>query len=220
MRILLISLPLFVGILAACSDKQYEKCPPDHIFNDWGVSDNTHTFGEFDSLYYIFNPYGNLEDSLYYNGDYTDSYYSSDSTRFMLRYTTEDSIMFYIDRRYSVEVNPKRLLMTIKAVGDTTEDVSILTLERDPDNHMIFSCGPDSMFKLLLSKEMKIKGIATNAGSSSNPAGSQNYEFELDTKGFLKAFELADSLNRMKTSGKISKDSIDNKKVHKNRKFI
>ena len=42
--------------MQSCDTKMYEDCPPDRRISDWGVVNDTHTFGEFDSLYYIVNP--------------------------------------------------------------------------------------------------------------------------------------------------------------------
>lgn len=209
-------------LLVSCDTKRYEECPPDRIVGNWGITRQTHAFGEYDSLYYIINPIGNVLDSLYYNGDYTDSYYHSDSTRVMLRYTTDDSIQFNIDRLYSVQTNPKNLLMTAKATVDSTEIKCELHLFKDSDDDHIYKSGPDSLFKLLLSKETLVKFEATNGPSTSEPSGSQNYVFFLNTKGFNRAFAMADSINNpAKYKKQEQKDSAENKKkeVEKEERF-
>lgn len=195
--------------LTACDTRFYESCPSDRIVDDWGVVDKTHAFGEYDSLYYLVNPIGNIRDTVYYNGNYTDSYYHSDPVRVMLRYTTDDSIQFNMDRLYATQINPMNLDLKIwaKAPSTKTEDKDTCTiylrLRRDEDNGNLYRTGPDSLFKEILKKGYEIKAAATNGPSSSEPSGSQNYEFTLYTQDFDKALQLADSLNRKKS--KISK---------------
>lgn len=191
-------LPLFCVSclwLASCSNQRYETVPKDRIFGGWGVTNDTRTFGMTDSLYYLITPVRNVHDSIYFNGNYTDSYYDADSTRVTLRFTTSDSIIFAIERRYAVQVNPRHLVMTLECRRDTVTDTCTLRLARDASNGDIFSCGPDSLFTAMLAKGGEIHGRATNAGSQGEPQGSQNYEFLLEADGFRKAMLLADSLN-------------------------
>ena len=182
-------------LFTSCRDQRYETVDKDRIFDSWGVSNDTYTFGEFDSLYYAFNPIRNINDSIYYNGNYTDSYYDADSTRVTLRYTTADSIVFNIDRMYSVEVNPRFLIVTAKAEGDTASKPCTLRLVRDVKNGKIYKSGPDREFARLLATGTTLQFLGTNASSTWEPQGDQNYEFILDAEGFRKAIELADSLN-------------------------
>lgn len=191
-----------IGLLAtlapvfqACDTKQYENCPESDIIGTWGVTKDTKTFGEFDSLYYIINPIGNVSDSLYFNGNYTDSYYHSDSTRVMLRYTTSDSIIFHIDRMYAVQTNPTILTVKVKSEKDTVVKDCELKLRKDDESDKIFRCGPDSLFRELLMSGGMLRFSATNGPSTSEPAGSQNYEFFFDASGFKQALTMADSLN-------------------------
>lgn len=215
MRRILFLLPALVAVMISCADKQYEECPSDRIVDAWGVTNSTHAFGEYDSLYYIINPLGNVMDSLYYNGNYTDSYYHSDSTRVMLKYTTQDSIIFRIDRMYAVEINPTLLVMTVKAEKDTTDLKCTLLLKKDSNSDNIYTCGPDSLFKRILQSEGKIRFYATNSNSSAEPQGSQNYDFFIYAAGFQKALNMADSLNN---PGKFPKnDSINKKEERKDK---
>lgn len=212
--------------MASCVTKQYEDCPESRIFDSWAVVDDTKSFGVADSLYYIINPIGNVLDSIYYNGDYTDSYYHSDSTRVMLRYTTSDSIEFRFDRLYSVITNPHNIIMKVKMMTDTApKDTAghdcMLHLKKVDNTLGLYRCGPDSLFKELLKKEGFLKFYATNGPSSSNPEGSQNYEFILNTKGFIKAFSVADSLNALRFPGKYRRhdtDSLKSLESHKEKK--
>lgn len=214
---LLLAAPVF----QSCNNKKYETCPPQDRVASWGVTRLTDAFGEYDSLYYIINPLGNVNDSLYFNGNYTDSYYHSDSTRVMLRYTTSDSIVFHIDRMYAVQTNPSNLLMTVKSVKDSTILSCELHLTKDNDNDNIYRCGPDSMFRKLLSDGDIIKFTATNTSSAAEPIGSQNYEFFIDATGFNRALALADSLNNPGKSQKTDSIKATNseQKKKKDRKF-
>lgn len=196
-RIIPLSLIMAGFLCVACNLKKYEEVADNRIINFWAVTNDTHAFGEFDSLYYIINPIGNVSDSIYYNGNYTDSYYQADSTRVMLRYTTGDSITFMLDRLYAVQQNPMHLVMFVEAVGDTAVGQCRLHLVRDKDNGNIYRCGPDRDFTDLLAREMTLFITATNASSKAEPQGSQNYEFSIDTKGFHQAIEMADSLNAL-----------------------
>lgn len=185
----------FSPLFQACDTKQYENCPESRIIGSWGVTRETHAFGEYDSLYYIINPIGNVKDSLYFNGNYADSYYHSDSTRVMLRYTTEDSIVFHFDRMYSVQVNPPVMIVSVKAERDTSNLDCTLKLKKDDNSDKIYRCGPDSTFRKLLEGGGILKFTATNGPSTAESVGSQNYDFILRADGFLEALHLADSLN-------------------------
>ena len=196
--------------LVSCQTKQYEDCESDRMFQCWAVTDNTHSFGEFDSLFYLINPIRNVSDSIYYNGNYTDSYYHSDSTRVTLRYTTSDSIIFRMQRLYAVETNPRHLILTVRADADSTHLTDTLRLLRDDNNEQIYRCGPDSLFTSLLKSGKVLKFKVTNGPSSSEPEGSQNYTFTIYTAGFQQALNMADSLNYLRTGKKLVKpDSIN-----------
>lgn len=192
---------IFIGLFAAiacqsCDTKMYEDCPADRVVGEWGVVNSTHTFGEYDSLYYIVNPIGNINDTVYYNGNYTDSYYHSDPVRVMLRYTVQDSISFNLDRLYTTETNPRNLIMIIRE--DSVKEECVLHLRRDENQANLYHTGPDSLFKDMLRSGKELKIAATNGNSSSEPQGSQNFEFRIYTEGFGKALQMADSLNHPK----------------------
>ena len=191
-----------VAALQGCDKEFYETCPQDRIFGDWGVVNHTHTFGEFDSLYYVVNPIGNITDSVYYNGNYTDSYYHSDPVRAMLRYTADDSIQFDLHRLYATETNPRNIIMLVRDETDSLHSETVLYLRRKENDENLYSTGPDSLFKKQLLSGHELKITATNGTSSSEPQGSQNYEFPLYTAGFDKALHMADSLN---SKGKAAK---------------
>ena len=223
MRRHLFMIPLLAGVLISCDTKLYEDCPADRIVGDWGVVNKTRTFGEYDSLYYVINPIANVNDSIYYNGNYTDSYYNSDPMRVTLRFTTGDSIYFCLDRQYATETNPQHLVMTVREkILETADKDSkreekkeegkpksrekheapkndvrecLLHLIRNVDEGNLYSCAPDSLFKEMLKSGNELLVTATNSNSSSEPQGSQNYEFRIFTSGFSRALAFADSLN-------------------------
>lgn len=186
------------ALLASCTSKRYEDCDPSMIFGDWAVTDNTMSFGEYDSLYYVINPIANLSDSIYFNGNYTDSYYRADSTRVTLRYGTSDSIAFFIQRMYAVETNPDRLVMMVSVDDDPLKTECVLHLRKDSDSDHIFRCGPDSLFKEMLRRDTTLYFKATNLNSAAEAQGSQNYEFRIDGRHFSRALALTDSLNRQR----------------------
>lgn len=192
-------LPLLCGaallLTGACNSKQYEQLEDGNLFGSWGVTDKTHAFGGDNGRYYLINPAGNVTDTVYYNGNYSDSYYHIDSTRVTLKYTTSDSIIFRLDRMYAVQKNPHRLIMDCQALGDTSMAQCRLLLEKDKDNDVIFRTGPNAKFREMLSREMTVYVRATNGPSTSEPEGSQNYQFTIYTDGFNDAMARADSLN-------------------------
>lgn len=188
--------------LQSCDTKMYEKCPPDRIIGDWGVMDNSHTFGEYDSLYYVVNPIANVSDTVYYNGNYTDSYYHSDPVRVMMRYTTGDSILFNLDRLYATETNPRNIIMTVEQADDSLHVACVLHLRRGENDGNLYRTGPDTLFRRMLLDGKELRFRATNGNSSSEPEGSQNYEFTIWPAGFDKALQMADSLNKARCAGK------------------
>lgn len=204
-------LPLLgVGMLAlaSCTSHFYEKCPPSNVFNDWGVVNNTVVFGEYDSLFYLVNPIGNISDTVYYNGNYTDSYYHSDPVRIMLRYTPGDSINFNFERLYAVQTNPPNLVMNIFAVGDSLNRSCRLFLIKDANSDELYRCGPDTLFTTFLEQEFTLNIAVTNATSTAEVAGSQNYDFTLNTQGFLQARALATGLNPQPLAPPADSDSL------------
>lgn len=199
--------------LSSCDTKMYEDCPPDRIVDEWGVVDHTHTFGEYDSLYYVVNPIGNINDTTYYNGNYTDTYYHSDPVRVMLRYTADDSIQFNLDRLYATQTNPRNIVMTVEREDSVKKPAGcVLYLRRPEDNGNLYRTGADSTFKELLRSGDVLRIRATNGASSSEPSGSQNYEFRLYTSGFDKAFRMADSLNSLRREKAVPADSLKSSK--------
>lgn len=202
MRKYLFIIPVLAGVLVSCDTKLYEDCPPERIVGEWGVVNDTHTFGEYDSLYYLINPIGNITDSIYYNGNYTDSYYNSDPVRVTLRYTLGDSIYLNLDRQYATQTNPPHLILIVSDMEhpekDSVENISVLHLKRNVDDGNLYSAAPDSAFRRRLIEGKELFCRATNSSSSSEAEGSQNYEFRILPSGFEKAYQMADSL-----SGKI-----------------
>lgn len=192
------TLPLLASLLTGCGERKFEKCPADHMFNDWGVVNDSRAFGVLpDSSYYIINPVRNVSDSLYYNADYTDSYFHSDSTRIVMQYLPHDSIKFYIDRMYAVEVNPKEMTAKVMWESDTVEDCYLkLRKEGNTDQH--FSVVTNPLFRKLLSSGQTLKIRIANSPDAIPNANSQNYDYVLYTAGFKDAFILCDSLNSLK----------------------
>lgn len=214
MRRILLFFPAFVLLLWACNPKQYDDYQEKDVFGSWAVIKSSKTFGITDSLNFLINPVTTVLDSIYYNGNYTDSYFHLDSTRVMLRYTTCDSIYFHLDRMYSVEINPSRIVMTLTAQEDTLKRRSVLHLTKSSGSDKIYYCGPDSTFRNLLESGKLLHGYATNDSSTSQPPGSQNYEFILPTAEFGSAFFRADSLNNPAKYARIMEakaDSIEKK---------
>lgn len=181
--------------MVSCSSHEYEDCPKDRIIGEWGVTNSTHTFGEYDSLYYLINPIGNVKDTVYYNGNYTDSYYLSDPVRVMLRYTLQDSLEFSLDRLYVTQTNPRHLVMMVQQKDDSLRRECVLYLEKAENNDRLFYGKADSLFKDMLREGKPLAIEATNGGSTSEPQGSQNYEFTFYPDGFEQALQLAKKLN-------------------------
>lgn len=200
--------------LSSCNYDRYESCGSDRTFGSWGVTNFTHAFGQSDSLYYLVNPIGAVSDSIYFNGNYTDSYFLSDSTRVMLRFTTADSINFHIRRRYVVQANPTELIVEVDTLASSASPACTLLMKRDHDSDMLYRCGPDSLFKALLLREDTLYFNASGANGS-----GQNYVFFLPTVGFEKALNLADSLNRHPSLPKDKKSGKGEKVVIKNIKL-
>lgn len=196
MKRLILALPVALAVLTACSGREYENCPADHREELWGVVNHTDRFGSFDSIYYLVNPIGNLFDSLYYNANYTDSYFHSDSTRIMMAIGPEDSIQFNIDRLYYVQTNPDELIAEVRVEGDTVKTPKCkLRLLKVYNTDRQYIAEWDTTFINLLQEEKTLKIYATNGPTSSEPLGSQNYMFKIYCQGYNKAKALCDSLN-------------------------
>lgn len=193
---LLLALPAVTALLAACTTRQYDACPPDRQFGLWGVINKSNDFGCYDSIYFVVNPIGVINDSLYFNANYTDSYYRADSTRISFACGRSDTMFFFFDRMYSVQVNPEDMIMKVRVDGDTAKAPShTLFLKRTGDSEKLYGARYDSTFINLLRLEKPLHILATNGPTSSNPEGSQNYVYTLYGAGFNRAMALCDSLN-------------------------
>lgn len=211
-------LPLATALLVSCSSNRFEENNIRDAFFDWGVANNTTLFGEYDSLYYLINPIGNVSDSMYYNGNYTDSYYHADSLRVSMAYTTDDSVKFYIDRMYAVQTNPPYLLLTVFTQGDTTNFQSKMRLDKVANDGNLFVCKAAPDFRRMLETEGLLYFSATNCSSASEPQGSQNYEFRLNSIGFMQALSQAIALNpspEIPMADSVVKDSLPEDTLHK-----
>ena len=196
-KYLLLAAPILMALTVACSTRQFDDCPEGRRFGLWGVVNHTNEFGSSkDSLYYIINPIGFINDSLYFNANYTDSYYKADSTRITFSYGPGDSLMFYIDRMYAVQVNPQTIIAKVRLKEDPDSIIrTTLKLTRTGKTEDLYLADRDSAFISLLKLEKPLFIKATNGPSTSNPEGSQNYTYILYTEGFNKALQMRDDLN-------------------------
>lgn len=196
-KYLLLAAPILMALTVACSTRQFDDCPEGRRFGLWGVVNHTNEFGgSKDSLYYIINPIGFINDSLYFNANYTDSYYKADSTRITFSYGPGDSLMFYIDRMYAVQVNPETIIAKVRLKEDPDSIIrTTLKLTRTGKTEDLYLADRDSIFISLLKLEKPLFIKATNGPSTSNPEGSQNYTYILYPEGFNKALQMRDDLN-------------------------
>lgn len=201
-----------VALLTACSTRQFEDCPDSRIFNDWGVMNMSDAFGETDSMYYLLNPIKNVRDTLYNNGDYTDSYYHTDSTRVVVQYMPIDSVRFYIDRMYAVETNPMELTARVRFQGTTSADsLCIVKLKREGMSEKNYRMERDSVFKTFLAAGRPLEITMSNTADGLPTDNSQNYKFVLYTRGFSDALKLCKQLNTPARPDSLKTDSIKGK---------
>lgn len=192
----LLSLLCGTLILIGCSTRQFEDCPDSRIFHDWGVMNDSESFGVTDSLYYLINPIKNVRDTLYYNGDYTDSYYRMDSTRLVVQFMPQDSVRFLVDRMYAVETNPTELTARVRIQGTTSKDsLLIVHLKREGPSDKHYSMQTDSVFKKFLETGRPLEISMANTDDGLPNGSSQNYKYVLYTQGFSDALKLCNKLN-------------------------
>lgn len=229
----LLAAPLLMGLTVACNTRVYDNCPSDRTAGLWGVLCNSEIFGSCDSIYFMVNPIGNISDSLYFNANYTDSYYRADSTRVSLAYGPLDSVRFYFQRMYAVEMNPPVILADVKVVGDTSHvnRSTKLKMRRAGNSDELYIADYDSTFIEMLKLEKPLYFWGENGPGSSNSQGTQCYEWIIYTEGFGKARQLCDSLNdpvafraslKKEEAAKDSlekKDSLHHKEHHKHHHF-
>lgn len=223
---MLLAAPLLVGLTAACNTRIYDDCPEDRCVGMWGVLNKSDIFGSDDSIYYVINPIGNISDSLYFNANYTDSYYRADSTRVSFAYGPGDSLRFYIQRMYSVEVNPTTIIAEVRVADDTVKTPRcVLTLTRIGSTDEMYVADRDTVFLSLLRAEKPLLFAAHNGPSTSGSEGSQNYTWIMYTEGFNRAVALRDSLNdpqkyrvKDKEEKKDSGSHADKEKKHHSKK--
>lgn len=217
---IIFSLPLALMVLTGCSTRSFDECPEDHIVDLWGVLKHSHDFGG-DSVYYIINPIAAIHDSLYYNGNYMDSYFRADSTRITVAVGPNDSIKFYFRRMYSVEANPNNMVANVMMEGDSLHRVvCTLEMKRVESSDALYIAKKDTTFLNLLKTEKPLKIEASNAPTAANPAGSQNYSFLLYTSGFNRASEICFRLNNPNAplQDTVKKDSATLEKAEAHKK--
>lgn len=216
-----ISLFAFLPLLTACSSRQLDNIESENLFDDWGVTSSSYLFGSTpEKKYYIINPTGMVADSLYFNANYTDSYFAADSTRIVMQYIPDDSIYFHLDRLYAVEVNPMRLIARVVAEGDTAKDSRCeLELTKIGNGDCLFGCWQDTLFTKILKLEKILDIHITNTPQESKSEGTQNYRYKLYCNGFNKALARCVDLNAPpipKDSTKTeSEDNKTAKRLHK-----
>ena len=197
MRKLLFLFLGFLTVMTACDTRRFDACPPERMFGEWGVINNSHLFGSMDSSYYITNPIGPVFDSLYYNADYTDSYFSSDSTRITLQYTLNDTAKLFVDRLYLVEANPSELYLLINELDDTVKShVKELKFTKDKNSDQLYYLKGTADLEELLMTGKPLNILATNFPKTyETNANAQNYSWILYAAGFEDALKLCYSLN-------------------------
>lgn len=192
----ILAAPLLLALATACTTRIYDDCAPDHKFGAWGIINHSDIFGADDSIYFLVNPIDNVNDSLYFNGNYTDSYFRADSTRYTLAYGPGDSLRLYIQRMYAVEVNPPQLLAEVRVAGDTAKaPACTLNMSRTGSGEEMYVIQPDTAFTSLLKQGKPLNFRAWNGPGSSASEGSQFYTWTLYTTGFADALKLRDILN-------------------------
>lgn len=199
-------------VLWSCTTRQFDKCPPDRIFGEWAVLNDSHDFGPDSTGYYIINPIKTPTDTTYFNGNYTDTYFKADSTKISLQYLLSDTVRIAIDRLYSVLTDPDVLYLNINVVGDTTlKDIKKYKIYKKKETDKVYTLVPDSGFRNLLLSGDSLNVFATNFPNSYevNP-NAQNYTFILQTKGFKEALELCYKLNGLPDP--FEKDSVKTKR--------
>lgn len=205
---LILAAPLLLALATACTTRIYDDCAPDHKFGAWGIINHSDLFGADDSIYFLVNPIDNVNDSIYFNGNYTDTYFRADSTRYTLAYGPGDSLRLYIQRMYAVEVNPPQLVAEVRVIGDTVKTPRCtLNLTRVGSAEEMYVIQPDTTFLSLLKLGKPMAFRAWNGPGSSASEGSQFYTWTLYTTGFADALRFRDILNG-DTVAPAKKDSL------------
>lgn len=189
MKIHLTLLTLLAVGLCGCTGRDSERKAPLFLAGNWGVVKYSEEFGVLqDSSLYLICPFENLQDSIYYNGDYTDSYFKADNSRVEIQYSSIDTIKFYFLRQYAVMTNPMRMEVKVNCERDTTDAGELrFQIERTDASDHIYTMLKSEDFTSLLEREQILMFHATNVADSAEAAGSQNYVFTIDTHGFREA---------------------------------
>lgn len=192
----------FIGtliLMTACDSRRFDQCPMDQTFGEWGVLKDSYLFGKTDSdAYYIINPIGEVFDSMYYNANYTDSYFNADSTRVTLQYMLNDSAKLYVDRLYVVETNPTELYLITTVLGDTASNAvqEFKFTKSTNSDKLYYRVGNDDLKEVLLTGQ-PLQILATNFPNTyKENANAQNYSFILYTAGFGEALQKCYEMNR------------------------
>lgn len=187
---------LVEAMATGCGSRQYDDCEDSRRVGSWGVVSKSMDFGGNDSIYFLVNPIRNYNDSIYFNGNYNDTYFREDSTRVSMAIGPSDSLRFYIRRMYAVQVNPPEIIARVKAVGDTAkDDRCTLRLKRIGKMDNLYLADYDSTFLSLVREGRILHFTAVNGPLSTASEGSQNYTWILDMKDFTRAVALRDNLN-------------------------
>lgn len=187
-------------VLTACDTRKFDRCPPDQVFGEWGVMNDSYLFGKTDSsAYYLVNPIGEVFDSLYYNADYTDSYFQSDSTRITVVYQLNDSVKLYFDRLYYVQTNPSEIYLLVTELDDTVKtDVKQFCFTKSGNSDHLYSMKGTEDFRKLMMTGKPLSVLATNFPETyQENANAQVYTFLLYTSGFEDALKKCCEMNHV-----------------------
>lgn len=204
-------------LLTGCGGRQFDKCTPENTFGEWGVLSESQIFGErADKDFFLVNPIGMVTDSIFYNANYTDSYFAKDSTRIVLQYIPSDSLKFHLARLYAVEVNPDEMLVKARVVGDTAkQDVCEFYIRRLDASDHFYGARADSAFVSLMEQEKPIDIRITNTRKSVGSEGNQLYRYRLYCAGFKEALARCRKLNHPAMDSLVRDSVSHHEKLHK-----
>lgn len=188
----------FLVLTTACDTRRFDACPDDRKFGEWGVIQKSGLFGT-DSMYFLTNPIGAVYDSLYYNANYTDSYFISDSTRITMQFMLNDTVKLFVDRRYIVEANPDQLYLLVSELDDTVKaNVKEFMFTKFKNSDQLYHMKGSAALQevLMTGKPLSITTTNYPKNYDTNP-NAQNYSWLLYTEGFEDALKLCYSLNNL-----------------------
>lgn len=168
----------------SCNKRKYTTPNPDTIFGNWEMTRSSDAYIPADSLWYLRNPSAPQQDSIFYNGMYSDQYVHNDSLRAILIYDSVAGYRLYVQRMIGIVVNPLHLTLQTTDTAICNHRMDLLLSDSSQN---LYSITPRATMDSILMQERETLFKATTSLATDVAGNAQTYIFRINSAGFAKA---------------------------------